>query len=126
MKQIVYTLAVVIVSIYLSGCSVGMALSGSEEPNLSVIKIGEQRSIVELEMGSPEEMATDEEGCAVCVYKYELGNEPSTGRAVGHAAMDVLTFGLWEIVGTPVEGVAGEEKEITIVYDLDGKVKSVR
>jgi len=43
-------------------------------------------------------------GCAVYMAADgSAGGEPSTARAIGHGVMDVLTFGVWEIVGTPIE-----------------------
>jgi hypothetical protein len=33
-------------------------------------------------------------------WRNTVRNEPSAGRAIGHGVMDVLTLGLWEIVGT--------------------------
>ncbi len=53
----------------------------------------------------------------MAVYQYEVGNEPSAGRAVGHGVMDVLTLGLWEIIGTPIEAVQGDKYELTVTYD---------
>jgi hypothetical protein len=78
----------------LSACSVGMALSGNEEPDLGAVKVGTSRGEVEMHLGNPEHSLTLEDGRRVDVYEYEIGNEPSTGRALGHGAMDVLTLGL--------------------------------
>ena len=35
-------------------------------------------------------------------------------RAVGHGVLDVMTCGLWEVVGTPVEGALSEQGHITV------------
>jgi len=59
------------------------------------------------------------------MYDYEIGNEPSGGRAAFHGAMDVLTLGAWEIVGTPVEGFTGDKKTVMVSYDTNQKVVSV-
>lgn len=45
----------------------------------------------------------------------------------GHVAADVLTLGLWEIVGTPLE-LAAQDKSSRIIIgflDKDNKVKTV-
>ena len=42
-----------------------------------------------------------------------------------HAALDLLTFGGWEIIGTPVEGFQGKTETITIEYDKNNKFVSV-
>jgi hypothetical protein len=112
--------------IALSGCSVGMALSGKENPDLGSIKVGTTRGEVELHLGPPVRSAAVASGSRTDVYEYEIGNEPSTGRAIGHGALDVVTLGLWEIVGTPIEGVQGEKYQATITYDQDDKVVDIK
>jgi hypothetical protein len=110
----------------LSGCSVGMALSGSQNPDLGAIRTGATRGEIELHLGSPIRSTLLEGGRRADVYQYEVGNEPSAGRAAGHAAMDVLTLGIWEIVGTPIEGVQGEKYTATIVYDESDRVVDLK
>ena len=105
----------------LCGCSVGMALSGKEEPDLGAIHVGSTRGEIELHLGSPVKTTTFPDGKRVDIYEYEIGNEPSAGRAAMHGAMDVLTIGLWEIIGTPVEGLQGEKHRIAITYDSKDK-----
>ena len=109
----------------LAGCSVGMALSGKKEPDLGVIRIGSTRGEVELQLGSPIESVTRPDGLRSDVYEYEIGNEPSAGRAAGHAVMDIFTLGLWEVIGTPIEAVQGEEFRVTILYSPDDRVVSI-
>lgn len=109
----------------LCGCSVGMALSGKQEPNIGAVKVGSTRGEVEMHLGSPATSTTLADGTRVDIYEYELGNEPSAGRAVGHGVMDVLTLGLWEVVGTPIEGVQGEKRQLNITYDDSEHVKSI-
>ena len=106
------------------GCSVGMALHGKPEPNLGAIEIGQKRSIVLLNLGQPAKTLQDEAG-RIDVFELERGNAPSAGRAVGHAAMDVLTFGAWEIIGAPVEGFIGDKFSLTIHYDNEDKVSKM-
>jgi hypothetical protein len=65
------------------------------------------------------------DGNTTCAYEYEIGNEPSAGRAAFHGAMDVMTLGLWEVVGTPIEGFQGEKRRVTIIYDKDNKVAAI-
>ena len=109
----------------LSACSVGMAMSGEEDPNVGVMQTGSSRLDVERELGSPHSSRVLDDGGLEAIYQYELGNEPSAGRALAHGALDVLTLGLWEVIGTPVEGIQGEEYEAVIVYNADGIVQSV-
>ena len=109
----------------LTGCSVGMALSGDENPELSVIKVGATRGEVELQLGEPIETQTAEGGGRIDTYEYEIGNEPSAGRAVAHGVADVLTLGIWELVGTPIEAVQGDKYQTKITYGPDDKVTHI-
>lgn len=111
--------------VLLGGCSVGMAVSGDPAPNLTNVRKDAYRSDVELALGTPVRTSLDSQGRDVAVYQYEVGNEPSAGRAVGHAVMDVLTLGIWEIVGTPIEAVQGDKYEMTVVYGEDDRVVSI-
>lgn len=118
--------ALTIVFVLLSACSVGMALSGKPAPNLGAITVGKTRGEIETNLGAPVTSYTLGNGNRVDTYEYEIGNEQSTGRAVGHAAMDVLTFGAWEIVGTPIEGFTGEKYTATLTYDSGDKVIDIK
>jgi hypothetical protein len=110
----------------LSACSVGMALSGEDNPDLGAIRVGAPRGEVELHLGPPIKSASLDDGMRADVYRYQIGNEPSGGRAIGHGVMDVLTLGLWEIVGTPIEGVQGETYHATVTYDRSDKVVDIK
>ncbi len=109
-------MTIVVLCFFMTGCSVGMAMSGKKEPQLGAVRTGATRGEVELQLGHPVE-AHEENGRRVDIYEYEIGNEPSAGRAIGHGVMDVLTLGLWEVAGTPIEGAQGEKKRLAITYD---------
>ena len=109
----------------LSACAVGMAMSGEESPDLAVCRVGADRAETQAQLGAPRSERVLENGDSVCTYQYEVGNEPSAARAVMHGGMDVLTLGIWELVGTPVEAVQGETFEMTVTYDPDGKAKAI-
>ncbi len=109
----------------IAGCSVVMAVSGKKDPNLGAFRVGSTRGEAELQLGSPIASVTTPEGNRTDIYEYELGNEPSAGRAIGHGVMDVLTLGLWEVVGTPIEGFTGSKHRITIVYGPDDRITSI-
>lgn len=108
-----------------SGCAVGMALSGDTAPDLAACHVGADRRSIEDELGPPVTVETLADGGRVCVYDYTIGSEPSPGRAIAHGTMDVLTFGLWEIVGTPIEAVRGQRYQMTVVYDADGNAREI-
>ncbi len=49
------------------------------------------------------------------------------GRAFFHGAADVLTIGLWEIVGTPIEGsLEGNEVQVVVYYDNNDRVERIK
>ena len=48
------------------------------------------------------------------------------GRAVFHGVADVVTFGLWEVIGTPVEGAfSGNKTVYEVSYDDQRRVDAV-
>jgi hypothetical protein len=114
------------ICIPIQACSVGMAMSGSENPDLGAIRVGASRGEVELHLGTATKTTPLPDGRRADVYQYEIGNEPSAGRAIGHGVMDVLTLGIWEIVGTPIEAVQGETYNATITYDESDKVAEIK
>lgn len=115
---------IALIGLFATGCSVGMAMSGKPDPNIGVLSVGQSRDIVLLNLGQPAKTATTETG-RVDIFRLVRGNAPSAGRAVGHAVMDVLTIGIWEVVGTPIEGFTGEKFTIIIEYDKNDKVTQV-
>lgn len=63
------------------------------------------------------------------IFKFVNGYTAGTkaGRAVFHGAADVVTLGLWEVVGTPTEGVffTGDEMVFRVRYDKDDQIDEV-
>jgi len=119
-------MVLVCLSLALASCSVGMALSGKKDPNLGMIRQGSTRGEVELELGSPITSVTHADGKRTDVYEYELGNEPSTGRAIAWGVLDVLTLGLWELAGTPIELLQGKKHQLTALYGPDNRLISMQ
>jgi len=121
-----FFLGVVILS--LAGCSVGMAMSGKEQKDTSILFPGSPRSVVIAKLGPPETSTKSKDGCYIDSYIITKGNAPSTGRAVAHGALDLLTLGIWEVVGTPLEMGAGKEEvfRVIIYYDKNEKIKNVQ
>lgn len=109
-----------------SGCSVGMALSGDDRPSLSAVRPGASRAMVERQLGEPVDSETLDDGRRVDIYEYETGDEPSVWRAVGHGVMDVLTVGIWELAGTPIEASKGKSHRAVVTYDENDTVIEVR
>ena len=123
-----FCLVLLLFILLLSGCSVGMALSGKEEMNTSILYPGVPRQAVISRLGEPLSSNIDEEGHYIDAYNLVRGNEPSSTRAVVHGTLDVFTLGLWELMATPIEVVEGIEtkSEIVIYYDSEERIKRIR
>ncbi|MBU1308796.1 MAG: hypothetical protein KKE30_04590 [Gammaproteobacteria bacterium] len=115
---------IVVAAFLLSGCAVGMALSGKETKSMSALQIGQSRDIVLLNLGQPAGTTAAENG-RVDRFELQRGNDPSLGRALFHGAMDFLTWGAWEVIGTPMEGMQGKSFIVTVEYDKNDKVIKV-
>jgi hypothetical protein len=100
-----------------------MALSGSKDPNLAVLAIGQERSIVIRHIGEPS--STDLRGTErTDRFVLEVGDEPSTNRAWGNALAGLFTLGVHEIAATISEARQGSEIEVVVHYD--GKERVTR
>lgn len=124
MPRMVRLLAVVSLC-FTTACSVGMAMKGKPDPNVGGLNIGQHRDVVLLNLGQPTRTTANKSG-RTDYFQLERGNQPSAGRALGHAAMDVLTLGVWEIIGTPIEGFTGDQFTLTIQYDANDKVTKIQ
>ena len=127
MNNLILVILLIIGPIVLSSCSVGMALSGTEQKDTSVFYQGAHRSFVHAKTGLPSHSIKDKDGKWIDTYIIVKGNETSAGRAIGHGVMDVLTLGLWEVIGTPIEAIAGGEEHVRYVlyYDQEDKIETV-
>jgi len=106
----------------LSGCSIGMALSGNKQPNFDFISVGAPRNQVEAELGHPAATNESTEGKQEATYKYEMGNSPNTGRAWVNFYVDLYTIGLAEPILTVIELLQGHDEETRIVYGPDNRI----
>jgi len=128
-NQTIAKITVIILAVFtLSGCSVYMATQQPDKRDLSVLKTGTSRPEVIAGLGAP--IHTDKKAdSTIDIFKFTQGY--STGvkasRAVFHGAADIATLGLWEALGTPIEGAAdGNEVSLIVIYDENDKVKEVK
>lgn len=128
MKRLAFVSAFAAAGAFLtSGCSVYMAANQPSAKNLTLLKPGTERAKVIAEFGAPVTSET-KGGVRRDVIKFTQGysTEAKAGRAVLHGAADVFTLGLWEVVGTPVEGhYNGDEISAEVVYDSSDRVAQV-
>ena len=92
--------------------------------NISALAVGQSRDLVILNLGQPTNpwLADNKR---MDVFELERGNQQALGRATGHAVMDRLTLGGWELIGTPLEGLAGDTMTRQIEYDEENTGRSV-
>lgn len=119
-------LAAALSSLLLTGCSVAMALSGHPEPNFDAFEVGSTRKQVEIQLGTPVSTTKLENGKQQDTYRFEIGNAPNGHRAIMNVYIDLATLGLWELPGTIIEAMMGEEHETTIVYSADDRVLEIK
>jgi hypothetical protein len=110
-----------------SGCSVFMAAKQPDERNVDLFAVGTPRSVLLAEFGLPvvSEIRDDRKHE---IFKFRQGYSAGAkaGRAVFHGAADVLTLGLWEVAGTPIEGTFnGDEMAFEVIYDEDDRISQV-
>jgi hypothetical protein len=123
MKKLLFIPALCI--LLLTGCSVFMAAKQPPKKDLSVLTVGTPRNVLVAELGSPVHSET-KEGLRIDVYNFVQGYSKGAkaGRAVFHGAADVLTLGLWEVVGTPTEATFdGNRMSVEVRYDANDRVK---
>ncbi|EKE00885.1 MAG: hypothetical protein ACD_21C00258G0002 [uncultured bacterium] len=112
----------------LSGCSVFMA---AHKTGVDAEKLGEcrTRACIISKGAVPVHTKKDSKG-EITEETYQVKKPTgSAARAVMHGGLDVLTCGLWEVIGTPVEGTLDKDKFYTIkvTYQKDGEtVKAVQ
>lgn len=113
--------------LFSSGCSVFMAAKQPDKKDVDLFRIGTPRSMLLAEFGMPT-VSEVRNGQKHEIFKFVQGYSAGAkaGRAVFHGAADVMTLGLWEVVGTPVEGVfSGDEMAFEVSYDQDDRIDQV-
>lgn len=117
-----------IAALLLSSCSVYMATNQPPKRNLAVLRPGTERDLVIAELGAPVTSEKTSDG-SKDIYTFIQGYSKLTkaGRALFHGTADLFTIGLWEAVGTPVEGAFdGKRISVRVTFDRDGKVKEAK
>lgn len=132
MKKMILLLGVVLLLFSGYGCSVVMAVKQPEEKNLDVLSPGNHQDVVRAELGTPTStglIGIGGEKLEYDVFGFSEGNSRGwgVGRALLYGVLDFFTIGLWEIVGTPIEGgiSGGEKRNIRVVYNKEKAVMRV-
>ena len=129
MKSILqFFLIFLTISFFFSGCSVYMAAKQPDQKNVELFKVGTPRSLLLAEFGLPVASEIREDGKKYEVFSFVQGYSAGAkaGRAVFHGAADVLTLGLWEVIGTPTEGVFdGDTMAYEVRYDKNDRIDQI-
>lgn len=116
-----------ILTLSVAGCSVFMAAKQPDRKNVDLFKPGTPRALLLAEFGPP--VYTDaKDGKKREIFKFVQGYSTGAkaGRAVFHGVADVFTLGLWEVVGTPTEGVfSGDEMAYQVTYDEEERIAEI-
>ena len=111
----------------LTGCSVFMAAKGPDKKDLKVLKPGTSRYQVLSELGQP--VASEhKDDHRVDIFSFTQGSSKGAkaGRALMHGTADLVTLGLWEIIGTPTETMLdGKKMAFEVHYDANDRVAEV-
>ena len=119
---------IIFLTMSLVGCSVYMAANQPPAKNVDLFKVGTPRSALLAEFGYPTSTETKADGKKYDIYRFTQGYSggAKAGRAVLHGVADVLTLGLWEVIGTPVEAVNdGDLTAYEVSYGKDDRVDQV-
>ena len=111
-----------------TGCAVVMAAKQPDYKNVDLVKVGTPRGALLGEFGHPTATDTRPNGDRCDVFSFTQGYSggAKAGRAFVHGVADVLTLGLWEIIGTPTEAVfSGSTVGYETCYDKEDRVKQV-
>lgn len=110
----------------LQGCAVNMAASGQDGPDINIVQKQQTRADVERMLRVSSEIVARDKNSTTELYRVTAKTDPSFARAAGHATVDLFSFGLWELVGGPLEAYKGRRQNIYVQYSEDDNVLSVR
>jgi len=110
-----------LVSLTMSACSVIMAARGEgvEPKNLTRCTT---RACLIATGATPIDSEKNKQGKRLSeTFRADMPTG-SAARAAMHGVLDVATFGVWEVVGTPIEAVKGKKSSYVVVvkYADDG------
>jgi hypothetical protein len=111
-----------------SGCAAFKASQQPDRKNLSVLKPGTPRSHVIAELGAPIWSERNPDGSTTDVFAFKQGYSKGakTGRVLFHGAADVVTGGLWEVAGIPIETAAnGSDVKLVVTSEANGYVAKI-
>jgi len=113
----------------MSACSIKQEMNQPKQKDLSVFDLGSKRADVIKEIGKAIESKLEKDNSLSETYSFTQSYSPNikTSRIVGHAFMNLATFGLYEILATQDETQSLGQKVVLIInYDQNNKIKEVK
>ncbi len=126
-RPLVRATFILILTLPVSGCSVFMAAQQPSAKNVALFTVGTTRDELLAEFGPPV-VSEKIDGKRIDMFVFVQGYNKATkaGRVIFHTAADVLTLGLWEIIGTPTElYFDGREMAFHVSYDEHDRIDTV-
>ncbi|MCG7755136.1 MAG: hypothetical protein LZF63_00545 [Nitrosomonas sp.] len=127
LRRLRFFTALLILLLSISGCSVFMAAKQPEKKDVSLLKEGTSRAMLISEFGAPL-ISEYRNGKRFEIFKFTQGYSTGAkaGRAFLHGAANVVTLGLWELVGTPTEiTFSGDDMAFQVRYDENDMVDEI-
>src|SRR2546427_7890974 len=126
MKIHVVSIAMALVILAYSGCSVYKASTQPGPAYLTVLSIGSPRQEVITRLGAPKFSDTDPQGRKQDTFEFESGfHQASKARVILYLAADVFTLTLAELILWPMELTVMERAKCLafVTYDQSQKVE---
>jgi hypothetical protein len=122
--------ALLLLAVALAGCSVAMSANRStRRGDVAMLRPGAERTLIEATFGLPNSSHSLEDGKTIAIYLLDPDAHSEGAKAAaigGHLIMDVLTLGLWEVIGTPLEIAARDQLvSYAVIYGTDHRVEKV-
>jgi hypothetical protein len=121
-KMIVNSIILTAIAVTLSSCAVVMA---AKREGTSIETVQASRSRGQLIAQGATVISSEKCPTGELVEVYQFKKEKgSAARAFMHGVLDVSTFGMWEVIGTPVESCLSDDKfyVVKVYYDLNENV----
>ncbi len=125
MKTYIVTIAMILVMLAQSACSVYKAASQPGPADLGGLGIGSRRAEVITRLGAPRFSDTDAQGRKQDTFEFPSGmHQASKARVILYLAADVFTLALAELVLWPLEMTVMESASCVanVSYDQSHKV----
>lgn len=126
-RKVITVTAIVVLAFITNGCSVFMAARKSGTSIEEAQQCRTRGCLIAKEGVTVIDSKENEEGELIYEdYRIEK-KRGSTARAVMHGILDVATYGIWEVAGTPIEGAKGKKKTVAIrvYYDKNKNIEKV-